>query len=436
MNQMPKKFPTRSADRALAGMLGPVTCVIQLEMGFDYTLDEKRLERAVFMLTDKAPLLGCRFVPSRFRPYFERLEIKRFKLFHLTSDQAEYEAFKNERMDFFNGPQIETCLLRSCSKDRFSIKVSHLVCDAAGVKEIAGALSKIFNRLKDDPDFKPEPDLEDYRGFWRIFRQVPWYAIPRIIYNYMREIYGSKFPGRSHVVPMRKASGDKIQLFTRHIDETQFSCLKTYAKEKHATINDVLVAAIVRALSKTGDFKPGKALRLGMAVDLRRYLPGKKAGSIANFSSLELFNFGENVEEDFESTLDRVVEKTNKRKSSWLGLSAFVSTYPILWILPFSVLKIAGSKGWEIKSGSPNSFDWLTNMGVIRKEDVDFDGEPSTAWLLVPGCVLPMLFFGCSSYNETLTLSWSIGPDEMNERATKSFFDLVVSELPLSREEE
>jgi NRPS condensation-like uncharacterized protein len=132
--------------------------------------------------------------------------------------------------------------------------------------------------------------------------------------------------------------------------------------------NDVLVTAIIRALSKTGNLKPGKALRLGMAVDLRRYLPGKKARSIANFSSLELFNYGENVEKDFESTLIRVAQKTNKRKSSWIGLSTFISTYPMLWSLPFFFLKVAGSKGWEIKSSNPNSFDWLTNMGVIRKE--------------------------------------------------------------------
>ena len=112
MKQVPKRFPTRSADRALAGMLGPVTCVIQLEMGFDYKLDEKRLERAVSLITHKVPLLGCRFVPKRLRPYFERLEIERFKLFHLTSDQTAFEAFKNERMDFFNGSQIETCLYR------------------------------------------------------------------------------------------------------------------------------------------------------------------------------------------------------------------------------------------------------------------------------------------------------------------------------------
>ncbi len=429
MNQIPERIPTRTADRALAGMLGPVTCVIQLEMDFDYELDEERLERAVYLLTEKIPLLGCRFVPKKFRPYFEKLEIERFKLFNLTFDLHEFEEIKNGRMDFFNDSQIRVCLYRSLSKDCLLVKVSHLVCDAAGVKEIVGELSKIYNCLKDDPDFRPELLLEDSRGFWEIVRQIPWYAIPKIIYNYMCEIYGSKFPCQSHVLPMQKLTSDKIQLVTRHIDKKQFGCLDAYAKEKHATINDVLITAIIRALSKTGNLTPDKTLRFGMAVDMRRYLPGRQARSIANFSSFELFNYGNSVEQDFESTLIRVTEKTSQRKSSWLGLSTFISTYPMLWSLPFSILKVAGSKGWEIKSSSPNSFDWLTNMGMIQEEEVDFGGEPISAWLLVPGCVLPMLFFGCSSYNGALAFSWSIGPDEMNKDVTHTFFDLVISEL-------
>lgn len=354
MNLIPERFPTRTADRALAGMMGPVTCIIQLEMSFDYELDEKRLERAIYLLTEKIPMLGCRFVPKKFRPYFERLEIERFKIFDLTLDLYEFGVFKNERMDFFNDSQIKACLYRSLSKDCLLVKVSHLVCDAAGVKKIVGELSKIYNRLKDDPDFRPKPVLEDYRGFWQIVQQIPWYAIPKIIYNYMCEIYGSKIPSQSHVLPMQK---------------------------------------------------------------------------LANFSSLEVFNYGNSVEQDFETTLSRVTERINQRKSSWLGLNTFISTYPMLWSLPFSILKIAGSKGWEIKSRSPNSFDWLTNMGMIQKEEVDFGGEPVSAWLIVPGCVLPMLFFGCSSYNGTLTFSWSIGPDETNKDIAHTFFDLVISEL-------
>lgn len=60
----------------------------------------------------------------------------------------------------------------------------------------------------------------------------------------------------------------------------------------------------------------------------------------------------------------------------------------MLWSIPFSILKVAGSKGWEIKARSPNSFDWLTNMGLIQKEKVNFGGEPLSAWLLVPKALI------------------------------------------------
>lgn len=429
MARIPQKFPTKSADRALAGMLGPVTCIIQLELSFGHALEEKRLARAVHLITQKVPLLGCCFVPKKFRPYFKRLEIERFELFHLTMDTAKFEAFRNKRMDFLTGPQIETCLLRSESEDRFLIKVSHLVCDAAGVKEISRELAELYNRLKDEPKFVPEPILKNDRGFWQVVRSIPWYGIPRIIYNYLCEIYRSSFPKHSHVLPIGKATRDEIQLYTRHIDAKRFARLCAYAREKYITLNDVLITAIIRALSKTGDLTPDRALRLGMAVDMRRYLPEAHTRSIANLSSLEVFNYGKEVEKDFEATLIRVNQIHTHRKLSWLGLSSFISTYPMLWCIPFSILKVAASKGLEMRSSSLNSFDWLTNMGVIQKEEVAFDGEPSTAWLLVPGCVLPMLFFGCSSYNGELTFSWSIGSDESNEEITLTFFDFVISEL-------
>lgn len=429
MVQIPERFPTRSADRILAGMLGPVTGIIQLEMRFDYLLAEKRLERAVALLTRRIPMLGCRFVPKKLRPYFQRLDTERLRLFHLTTDKAGFNAFKNQRMDFFTGPQIETCLYRSGSGDRFLIKVSHLVCDAAGVKQIAEELSTIYNRLKDTPGLSPQPILMGNRGFRRISRRIPWYAVPLIVYNYLVEIYQAKVPAKSHVVPVQKGSDSRIQLQTTHVGKKKFTALATHAKKAGATINDLLTTAIIRALSKTGDFSPDTALRLGMAVDLRRYMAGGPTGSIANFSSLERFNYGSFMEPEFEATLARVTETTRRRKSSWLGLSTFTSTYPLLWGLPFFILRIAGHKGWETWRNSPNTFDWLTNMGEIQKQTVDFDGQPSAAWLLVPGCTLPMLFFGCSSYDGTLTLSWSTSADETNQEVAQAFFGLVMSEL-------
>jgi NRPS condensation-like uncharacterized protein len=249
----------------------------------------------------------------------------------------------------------------------------------------------------------------------------------------MHEVTNSLIPYKTHGVPIKNTSENADKYITRHIEKEALTYMINYAKKRDATINDVLLTAIFRALSKIGKWDGKAALRIAMTIDLRRYLPKMKAESVSNFSSIEMITYGTTMEDDFESTLDRVVQMVNRRKSSWLGLSAFVSTYLGLWALPFSLLSIFIKKGLESKADSPNSFDWFTNMGKIPMENVDFGGYPARAWLLPPGCNFPILFYGCSGYDGGLSLSASIMPDDdgMNEAATNQFFDLVISELPL-----
>jgi NRPS condensation-like uncharacterized protein len=438
MNNIPTKFPTKVADRALAAMDSLFTPIIQLEMEFDYSLDELRLAKAVSLLMDVEPILGCRFVPRTIRPYWERVKKEKIDVFMLTKNESEYEAFKNKRIDFISEPQIFVCLYRSETSDRLILKISHLASDASGVKDITATLSKIYNHLECESEFHPNPNSCDFRGFWQIVRHVPWYVYPRIVLNYMNEVTNSLIPYKTHGVPIINTSGKADKYITRHIEKEALTHMVNYAKKRNATINDVLLTAIFRALSKIGEWDGKAALRIAMTIDLRRYLPNMKAESVSNFSSIEMLTYRTTMEDDFESTLDRVVQMVNKRKSSWLGLSAFVSTYLGIWALPFLVLRIITKKGWESKANSSNAFDWFTNMGEIPMENVDFGGNPTRAWLLPPGCNFPILFYGCSGYDSELSLSASIMLDDdgMNEAATNQFFDLIIYELPLTEAKE
>ena len=152
-----QKFPTKTMDRTLAAMDVLFIPIIQLEMAFDFPLDEHRLAKAVSLLLEAEPLLGCRFVRRIIRPYWERVEKEKLNVFTLTKDESEYEAFKKKGIDFLSAPQIIACLYRSELADRLTLKISHLVCDAAGVKDITATLSTIYNRLADEPGFHPEP---------------------------------------------------------------------------------------------------------------------------------------------------------------------------------------------------------------------------------------------------------------------------------------
>ena len=47
--------------------------MIQVEMAFSHRLDPRRLKKAMALATDAEPILGCRFVYHRNRPYWQRL---------------------------------------------------------------------------------------------------------------------------------------------------------------------------------------------------------------------------------------------------------------------------------------------------------------------------------------------------------------------------
>lgn len=60
MNKMPNRFPAVVADKALICMHTVGEMMIHLEMEFAKPLDADRLERALDLLLDAEPILGCR----------------------------------------------------------------------------------------------------------------------------------------------------------------------------------------------------------------------------------------------------------------------------------------------------------------------------------------------------------------------------------------
>ncbi len=430
MGNIPKRFPTRLGDRFLASADDIFSMIIQMEMEFDYPLDEKRLAKAVALTMDVEPVLGCRFVPRFMRPYWERVAKQSFDFCILTHSKTEYEIFKNRKIDSYSGPQIFVCLYRSKSGDKLLIKVSHLPSDAAGVKDIAATVSSIYNKLADNPDYAPTPNIEGSRSMRHIVRHVPRHAWPMIVFNHLKDHCAALIPFKSHNASMRHIPDQPGKYAVRHISRDNVDGLIEYARKFDATINDLFLAAIFRALSKLGDWKEKEALRLGTTVDLRRYLPTGKAESISNFSSVEVFTYGTSIENDFKSVLMRVRDRMNRKKSSWLGLNSYAPMAAMMWALPFPWLRNFSNTLFGAAHTSSNTYDLFTNIGNIPAHCVDFGGKPIRAWFMPPSCDLPVLFFSLSGYDGSLSLSTSIVPNSVNETTADNFFSLLLAELP------
>lgn len=430
---IPDRLPGEMTDRATA-LLGHMSVMqISLDARFPRQLDLDRLARAVELVLDAEPVLGCRFVHDRWRPWWRRLEKPVGDAFLVAADDASIDSFAREPLDASLGPQLQACLHRGTDGDRLLVKVGHLAADAAATKEAVERLAEIYRRLRVEPQYVPEPNVEGSRGYAQVMRRIGTRARARIWLNHQQAAYRVLAGASATQLPMRDGPGTGPATFTvRHFDRERVAALAAHGKARDASLNDMMVTALLRALCVLGDRSRPSELRLIVTADLRRHLPDGRGAGICNLSGLEPVSLGipPDLDEGFDGLLARVTAHTLARKGSWIGLNDYVGTIPLLGWLPFAWLdalfrttKRVGSRTGRIPPG-------LTNMGPIRPAVVDFDGPATSAHLLVPPTHPPNFVAGLSGYEGTLTLSTGWFPGTAPAAFIDRFMDMVVAELP------
>jgi NRPS condensation-like uncharacterized protein len=405
--------------------------VIHMELLFRGEADEARLTRAFDLLLDAEPVLGCRFVVKWGRPHWERLPPESRDCFTTVPDAWAYEAWKAASLDARQGPQVKVFLLKENEGFRLLVKVSHVACDAGGVKEVVGSAARIFRRLKEKGDFVPEANEGGSRSIVQVMEQVPWHAYPGIFFRHMGRAYGSFFPAQTHTLPVRPSGSGRIVYFTRTVDAGRTARLAAYARRRGATLNDMVVTAFFRTLAETG-WDGRKALRLATTVDLRRYLPGNRGAGICNLSAIEILSPGKDPGPDFESTLERVSSKTRDLKARWIGLGDYAGLVPTAGLLPFRWMD--AFMGNLVLTGAMkrNLVVAFTNMGPIDPADVTFDREPEQALLIVPPSNPGRFITGLSGYRGTLSLTAGVVPSTMDRITAEQFFECLLDRMPAS----
>ena len=242
------RIPSVVFDRGVTGLGQLGDMVLHADMTFGHHLDEDRLERALRLILDAQPVLGTRWVHRYCRPYWERLPAGFGEVLHLVQDETDLLLALRQPVEVAVGPQIRGYLWRREEGDRLLLKINHVLADAGGVKEITTDLSTIYSRLKDDPDYTPEPNWDGSRSLLQVLRHVPLRAWPRVFVNTMRDMRNLTHPVRSLSLPIEEGPHGLPLFLSLHLDEARVKALSAYGRERNATLNDIMVSAFFRAL--------------------------------------------------------------------------------------------------------------------------------------------------------------------------------------------
>ena len=425
---IPENIPSENTDRIVSAMQCFADLMIQMEMTFRDHLDAGRLSRAVALACDAEPVLGCRYVAGK-RPFWERLDREDRNAFRIAVSETEYEDFRNLSIETLVGPQILVCLLQAEDGDRLLVKVAHEVADAGGVKDIVEVISRIYRELGVNPRFEPVPNLDGDRSANQLMKRIPLFSRPRIFMNYLRETWGVLVPPHGHSIPVTSRADDRKYFITRTFEADAVEYLRRLGRKSGASLNDILMTAIIRAHASMGNWDGELPLRLWTTIDNRRYLQDRKTDGICNLSAVEIITIGNRIGSTFFDTLSMVAALSARRKKSWLGLNTYIGLFPLMRLMsPDSIRNLMTyMTDYFTRAGIVQAA--LTNMGEISPERVKFDSLPVEAHMLVPPVFPPLLGYGLSGYKGTLTLSAGVYHSSTQPETVSILADRVISEL-------
>ncbi len=429
MSEIPKIIHTVLADRIMHACEGAGIGIFYLpiEMEFENSIDIDRLVKAADLLMDTHPVLGCRFIVNRKQPYWERFDNKSRSVVKIASSAAEYTEWLTERIDVEKSPPFAIYILRQGVGDRMCLKVQHQAADSGGSLEICYKLASIYRKLKTEPDWKPIPNLLASRGYDQLIRRIPWYAWPKIVWNFFKYHVRTVIPFMSHSIQVTGKPPFKPSFEVLHFKPERVLRISEHGRAQGATLNDMLITAMIRAQAAVKKKEDRAAYRLLTTIDFRKwYLPEKRAEDFCNLSGYVYINLGKKLGDSFDQTLSVISADTRCQKEDFYGLhDAIILLFANS--LAYNHLKKVLASLAAFLSTNTNMMNILTNLGPINEDELLFDENPLRAWVLPPAVFPPILGVGFSGYGGGLTLATSIY--DCDHEIVKELFKKIEAEL-------
>lgn len=383
--------------------------LIQAVLKFDGRLDFDKLSEAVMLSVEEEPVLGCRFVEGD-PPYWRRmnnLDAAMFSSLEITDDPDKaVKRFLERPLSMDKDPMVKIRLIRSDDYDTLCIKLNHACCDGAGSKEYIGLLSEIYSSIiRENGIYIPIPKIAGRTDQDRLFDQL-------CIENPVKEWKPSKLsPRTAWPFPWKPWRRDSIRFSVCRLPSGQLDVMSEYGKSRGATINDLILTAFYRAMFKISKPPYGVPMDIGSTIDMRRYLPDRKAQAIRNFSGGFVTRIARKKGEPFERTLHRVVKATTKIKAGNPGLQNAIGAERVER-KSFSKLsarfrkvsfasRIASIIPFFINSAGAG----ISNFGLVSNSLIRFgDATATDAYILPPVVRAPGFLLLACTYNGILTL--------------------------------
>jgi NRPS condensation-like uncharacterized protein len=395
-------------------------------VSLDGRIDLEILGKALRHLLLHNPVLASELVLSRGEPLW-RYRAERVKQatpqLSMTPEPDHSLARYPERLLAGKGDTLEIRVFRGPQHDALCITIDHTAADAAGCKEILRQISLVYTRLQSGEQILVDNmptgsrDLGCVRARLGTLRTLSSLLRPGIV---LPQWHFGHAPGRQPVTQVH---------LLRQFDAAGKGGLRAISQRYNATINDLLLAALFRALLATGLGGAKRQLPVQFTVDLRHYLPAGQRTRIANLSGADSVWLDTGHAGRFRTLVNQTHSAMRRVKARAPGTGSSLWTN---WLLAHSFQRgrqlLLKSFNASRLNGRANPM--LTNAGTLDNWALPFG---TTAirhlYMVTPNLLAPGLIVGAISFRNTLTLSAGVDANIADPEWVGNVLDRMISDL-------
>jgi NRPS condensation-like uncharacterized protein len=397
---------------------------IRLVLRFGGLLDLALLRRAVRAVVERDPILRARFVESE--PFVACWELREGEE---TAPEVELEevaeaapamaAFLADTTIRDGGPYWRLRVVRAAGRDALCVRVDHRLCDGAGAKALAGRLAEAYRCLaagaplpppreefaprtvagitgRERPSAEPPPPPPS--------RPLSW-SLPRGGYRNEQPAHAVRVIGAETVAVVRKAG-----------------------KPLGATLTDIVLAALVRAMHPHRVEPPGAPLLFLVSSDARGQLPPGAPEVLCNlFQHIFPEVRGSDPTHPFRETLAEVAASMGAGRAK-LSLeealareAAFAHVYQ-----RFASARVHAQEPREREA----TMMIVSNVGVLDEAKLDLGSPPLLDAQLLGTVTLAREILVCaSSFRGALTLSIGYCRSDLPAAVIEGILERLAAEL-------
>ncbi len=393
---------------------------------YEGSLDIDIIRKSVKAVVDKVPTLHSQYVASPIKPYWK---VREDYTLEEMAEIEEVEDLEKSTYDFLMGEVSHKdklqfkCKVFTCKdKCSFATIVNHQCFDGSDYKYVMFKIVEYYNAFVKGGNGDNVVFKQGTRDFSQIYENMEPNAAKKAkgLYNNI---------SRTGIKTRFRFTDDKDctkRLIMKMIPKELFDKVKAKGKAVGASINDVMLTAYFRALVKEIGCKKDEPINITSMMDLRRHMLNGDTVGVTNMTAFMPCKLSEGIGGSFEDTLSRVKEQTLKQKNDDV---AGLYSLPLL-ALAYKVFQIDCIATFAIKIGYENPFIQMSNLGIMKPEQVNFEGC-SMYDCVMTGAVKykPYFQFTCVTREGNMKFCVAEKCSDRDEKLIRGFFDDMEAEL-------